>query len=91
MGVNFGASLKTFVAASPWLTDEDAPALMTLEAIAAELDGGNHQAAMFAQWGLAYRALVARKPVADTEPDEFERLLTAGAGDGDAHGDPDAA
>lgn len=87
MGVEFEAAVQTFIDAAPWLAAEDEPALVGLRAIADELDHGNHTPAMFAQWGLGYRALIARKPVADTAPDEFERLLAGGddqPGDGSA-------
>jgi hypothetical protein len=66
--------------AADWLTDEDAPAVIALEVMAAELDGGNLSPALLGQYGLAYRSLLKRKPVGDASADDpLERALRQAA------------
>jgi len=45
------------VEAAAWLTAADAPQLMALRAIAAQLDGGKFQAALISQFTLIHRTL----------------------------------
>ena len=59
----FAEALSEFEAASPWLGPEHAPALMSLRAMAAQLDAGDLAPALLAQWGLAYRSLRKERPV----------------------------
>ena len=73
--------------ASDWLTDDDLPALVALEAIARQLDE-QMTPQLLAQYGLTYRALLTRKPKAAAEEDELEKALReaserpTGAGEG---------
>lgn len=53
--------------AKEWLTDADAPALITLENVARQLDDGYDTPAMISQFGLTYRALLKRQPVEQGE------------------------
>jgi hypothetical protein len=48
--------------ASSWLSAADAPQLMALRTIAAQLDGGTFQAALISQFTLIHRALLNRRP-----------------------------
>ncbi|MBX3309703.1 MAG: hypothetical protein KF739_04620 [Cryobacterium sp.] len=64
-------------AAKPWLTDEDYPAVVALEAMARELDAGPVQAAMLNAFGQAYRALLKRKPGEAPAKDALEEALGA--------------
>lgn len=66
--VSFSEAVDKFEAASPWLGDADLPALVTLRALADELDEGKMVPALIAQYGLTYRALRARSPQADNAP-----------------------
>ncbi|MGW9346033.1 hypothetical protein ACWGR3_31315 [Streptomyces albidoflavus] len=47
--------------AASWLSDEDLPAVVALEAMAKELDV-KMTPALLSQYGLAYRSLLARAP-----------------------------
>lgn len=69
-------ALNKFVKASPWLTDEDAPALTMLRLIAEQIDAGKGNASLFGQYGQAYRALVARAPKGPAEDrDELDDII----------------
>lgn len=68
--------------AADWLTDEDSPAVIALEAMAKQLDV-KMTPALLSQYGLAYRSLLKRKPSGDAEMDELEKAL-AEAEDDDA-------
>lgn len=62
--------------AKGWLTDEDAPALTSLENLAKQLDAGPLQASMVSAFGVAYRALLARKPEeASEEVDPLDDII----------------
>ena len=62
--------------AASWLTPADAPQLMALLAIAAELDGGSFQAALISQFTLVHRGLLARRPGNDApSPPSGETLF----------------
>lgn len=63
---SFTQTVEDFESASTWLSDEDQPAVTTLFALAEELDGGPLMPALVAQFGLTYRSLLKRAPVADT-------------------------
>ena len=71
----FTDSIESFVTASDWLTPEDAPAVLTLRKLAAELDSGPMVPALVAQWGLTYRSLLKRKPTGDFVEDPLEAAL----------------
>lgn len=60
--------------AADWLSEEDAPAVVALEAMAKELDQ-KMTPALLSQYGLAYRSLLKRKPTGETERDELEAAL----------------
>lgn len=55
-------AVAAFEAASPWLTDADLPALVTLRSVAKTLDDGKANPALIAQFGLVYRNLQKRTP-----------------------------
>lgn len=75
---SFTAATEAFVNASPWLTDADQPALTTLYTLAGALDGGDLTPALVAQYGLAYRSLLKRAPMADDGVrDPLEEALRA--------------
>lgn len=61
-------------ASKEWMTDEDYPALHMLEALAESLDE-NLAPSMINAYGVAYRAFIARKPVAPQEEDELAKAL----------------
>lgn len=65
---SFNEAVDRFEKAAPWLGDADLPAVVTLRAIAVELDNGTRTPALLGQWGLTYRNLLARAPKAD-EPE----------------------
>lgn len=73
----FLGSVEEFVAASPWLGPEHAPALMTLRAVATKLDGGDVQAALVSQFGLVYRALLGQRPTVEQADPLAEALQEA--------------
>ena len=79
MTSTFTESVQEFVAASPWLTSSDAPAVVTLQRLADELDNGALVPALVAQFGLTFRNLLKRAPVEGGPADELEQLL-GGAG-----------
>ena len=60
--------------ASEWLTDEDYPALQALEAMAEALDA-KLSPSILSAYGVAYRALLARRPTGETVRDELEEAL----------------
>lgn len=60
---SWSTSVELFQAeASSWLTAADAPQLMALRTIAAQLDAGTFQAALISQFTLIHRALLNRRP-----------------------------
>ena len=73
----FTESVATFVAASDWLTEEDEPAVFTLQTIAMHLDLHPEKlhAPLVQQFGLAYRSLLKRKPGEQTANDPLEDAL----------------
>lgn len=60
----FASTVAEFIDGAAWLGPDDAPALVTLEALADELDR-EVTAALAAQFGLTYRNLLKRKPAED--------------------------
>lgn len=71
---SFVESTGKFLAAASWLTEDDEPAVVMLQALAAELDA-NLNPPLVAQYGLAYRNLLKRKPGESEEVDELAKLL----------------
>ena len=63
-----------FISTASWLTDEDGPAVISLLAMAEELDQKINPP-LVAQYGLTYRNLLKRKPQAQDEGDELAKLL----------------
>ncbi|APF33379.1 hypothetical protein [Microbacterium paludicola] len=73
--ITFKTSVIRFKrSASDWLTEDDLPALVALEAIARKLDE-DMTPQLLAQYGLTYRNLLARKPKAGADEDELEKAL----------------
>lgn len=70
----FMAETLKFIDAATWLRDEDGPAVVSLLAMAAELDDKLNPP-LVAQYGLTYRNLLKRKPEEGDSLDELGRLL----------------
>lgn len=69
-------ALETFLIDSKeWLSDADAPAVMALKQMAAQLDK-RFSAATMAQYGLFLRALAKKAPSAEGDIDPLEALLS---------------
>lgn len=82
MAVNsYTQAVERFKKASPWLSDEDAPALVILESLAEQLDSGDTKPATVSQFGLAYRALLKRAPSSDADGDELDGIIKRGRGE----------
>jgi hypothetical protein len=75
MVVKFTTAVRRFKkSAKEWLTDDDYPAVVALEAMAQQLD--THMTpALLSQYGLTYRNLLSRKPVDTAAEDELEKAL----------------
>ncbi|WP_084130319.1 hypothetical protein [Demequina sp. NBRC 110055] len=78
----YKGAVRAFIDASPWLTDADLPALVTLKKLAAALDAGEDRTAVVAQFGLTFRNLQARAPQADGSGDD---LLAQALADAEGH------
>lgn len=73
---SFTKAVETFKkSAKEWLTDEDAPALVALEASAKALDV-EVTAALLNAYGTTYRSLLKKKPAQTEEADELSKLLS---------------
>jgi hypothetical protein len=70
----FTAATLEFIHSATWLTDEDNPAIVSLIAMARELDDRLNPP-LVAQYGLTYRNLLKRKPGNEDAPDELGKLL----------------
>jgi hypothetical protein len=70
----FMAATLEFIHSATWLTDEDNPAIVSLIAMARELDDRLNPP-LVAQYGLTYRNLLKRKPGNEDAPDELGKLL----------------
>lgn len=72
----FTKAVETFKeAAKEWLSEEDSPALVSLEKAAAALDK-EITPALLSSFNLTYRALLKRKPTDTTEGgDELDALI----------------
>lgn len=72
----FTEAINKFITSADWLQDEDAVAVVSLLAMAAELDTADKlNPPLVAQFGLTYRNLLKKKPVGDTEVDPLADLL----------------
>ncbi|MGC5584144.1 hypothetical protein [Ornithinimicrobium sp. W1665] len=61
--VTFSAAVQEFEDASPWLGPQHAPAVVSLRAMAVQLDAGDMAPALLGQFGLAFRSLSKERPV----------------------------
>lgn len=66
--------------ASLWLSTQDQPALVAMYALAEELDSGDMVPALVAQFGLTYRNLLNRAPVAGADEDDPLEAILVGRG-----------
>lgn len=76
---DFTNSLDSFIAVSPWLTDEHEPAITALRFLADRLDHDviPNPAPLIAQWGLIFRDLKKDRPADPASEDPLERALRA--------------
>ena len=75
----FTQAIETFIKSSTWLEDEDAVAVISLQAMAAQLDSDDKlNPPLVAQFGLTYRNLLKKKPVISDDVDPLEGLLRRG-------------
>lgn len=70
----FLSATLDFIQSATWLTDEDNPAIVSLIAMARELDDRLNPP-LVAQYGLTYRNLLKRKPGTEDDTDELGKLL----------------
>lgn len=76
MPPTYSEAMQRFLtAADDWLSDDDLPAIVTLVQLAEQLDTGGAAPAVVAQFGLAYRNLLKRKPAAG--PEETDPIAKA--------------
>lgn len=75
--MDFTNSLDSFIAASPWLTEEHEPEVAALRFIADTLDRDtpSNPAPLISQWGLLLRSLRKSAPTSATTEDPLERAL----------------
>ncbi|RZU66757.1 hypothetical protein EV379_3123 [Microterricola gilva] len=72
--LTFLGSIEAFIAVSRWLGPEHGPALVTLRALARQLDQ-RVTAAMVAQFGVAFRDLRSQAPSAPPASDGVEDII----------------
>jgi hypothetical protein len=70
----FTAATEQFLAASDWIGPEHAPAVAAMRLLAAQLDL-ELTAALAAQYGLTYRALLKAQPADPDANDPLEQAL----------------
>jgi hypothetical protein len=71
----FRAAVDKFIATSDWLTEEDEVAIVTLQAVADELDSmPKLHAPLVSAFGLTYRDLKKKKPGEAEEVDPFNNI-----------------
>jgi hypothetical protein len=76
MSRGFTQAITKFVASADWLQDEDAVAVISLQAMADELDNADKlNPPLVAQFGLTYRNLLKKKPTGNLEVDPLADLL----------------
>ena len=61
----FVSAVAEFEKASPWLGPQHAPAVVALQAMAAQLDAGDMSPALLGQFGLAFRSLSKERPTGE--------------------------
>lgn len=66
----FKTATEAFLKSADWLGDDDLPAIITLQKIAAQLDEGGLQAALVAQYGVTYRSLLKQRPAGEGDDDD---------------------
>lgn len=71
----FSTSVSDFLSNAPWLGPEHQPSIVTLQAIASELDRGKVTPAMLQQFGLTHRALLKQNPESAAHDDEVDRII----------------
>lgn len=76
------SATERFITACSWLTDEDLPAVATLQLIAAQVDAEGVVPALMGPYGVAYRALLARAPSGPGEVDPLDAELEEAGGMG---------
>lgn len=74
--LTFTGAVQLFIEAATWLSDEHAPALISLVALAQQLDGGDRKPSTFAQFNLAHRALLKDQPGGDDDDDGIDALIS---------------
>ena len=75
----FVSAVAEFEKASPWLGPQHAPAVVSLRAMAAQLDAGDMAPALLGQFGLAYRSLEKQRPMGEDVDPLTTALLEAQA------------
>lgn len=70
---------RKFIDSSPWLSDEDLPAVVMLESLAEQLDESGPVPAMAAQFGLTYRQLLKKAPKGPGEKSALASALEEAA------------
>lgn len=75
----FLSSIEAFIAASPWLGAQHKPALVTLRALARQLDM-RVTAAMVAQFGVAFRDLRSQAPTGSPDDDAVDDIIDEARG-----------
>lgn len=75
----FVLAVLQFEEASPWLGPQHAPAVVSLRAMAIQLDKGDMAPALLGQFGLAFRALSKERPTAEHVDPLAEALQEAQA------------
>ncbi len=71
----FTEAVDKFLENAPWLGSEHLPSIVTLQAIAEQLDRGKVTPAMLSQFGLTHRALLKANPEAAEAGDEVDKLI----------------
>lgn len=71
---------RKFIEASTWLTEVDQPGVVAMQLVAAQVDKDGPMPALMGQYGVAYRALVAKAPKAAGEVDPLAAALEAAGG-----------
>lgn len=80
MAGSLSEATAKFVAASTWLRDEDQPAVVTLQLLAAQVDEVGPVPALVAQYGLTHRSLLKRAPKVPEKADPLAAALAQAAG-----------
>lgn len=76
MSRGFTEAINKFIASADWLQDEDAVAVVSLQAMAEELDEATKlNPPLVAQFGLAYRNLLKKKPSGNVDVDPLAELI----------------